>query len=68
MTVHEVPLLEQAEVRVASRHEFADGPPQKTRPITAAVCSAAFSARGSKSMRAASTAWTVSGTEKPGGS
>ncbi len=38
------------------------GPVQNVRPMTDAACRAAFSASGSRSMRAASTAWIESGT------
>ena len=68
VTVHEVPFLKQAEVRVRLRHEVTDGTAPKDPPDHGGRLQRRLLGPGSKSMRAASTAWTVSGTEKPGGS
>ena len=45
----------------AASRERPTGSGQKTRPTTAAACSARFSSGPRRSTRAASTAWTVSG-------
>ena len=48
----------------SSPRSAATAPGQKTRPTTAAACGTRFASAGSRSIRAARTAWTVSGTAR----